>query len=265
MRRTIMATGIAALSIGCGPRPLSPRDPDAGAHHFLFQSYNILDDGNGDPSTLEVIGRSNADIIAIQEMTPDWETAIEGRYAQRYPYRMFKIGGAAGMGIMSRFPVRDGGWHAGPNGWHPAWHFLVDTPGGTIDVLNVHLRNATSDNGGTVASYFATPEDHLYEIKYFTEARPEPAMPTIIAGDFNEGPDGAAVTYLEQAGYSNVLPLFHPGQPTWRYHSVGNQFTQELDHVLFDSAFVPLDAWVVNAGASDHLAVVAHLEFAPKL
>jgi hypothetical protein len=34
----------------------------------------------------------------------------------------------------------------------------------------------------------------------------------------------------------------------------------ESDHILFDGSFEPIDAWVVRAGSSDHLPVVAHLE-----
>jgi endonuclease/exonuclease/phosphatase family metal-dependent hydrolase len=41
---------------------------------------------------------------------------------------------------------------------------------------------------------------------------------------------------------------------------VGGQFTQTLDHIFFDPQFESLNAWVVNAGGSDHLPVMAHLE-----
>jgi endonuclease/exonuclease/phosphatase family metal-dependent hydrolase len=252
--------------VACAQRPLEPRAPDPGAFHFTLQTYNLNNDASGDLDTLAAIGQASADIICLQEITATWQAVIEPRYDALYPYHMFKIdetGGAAGLGILSRYPVRDGGWHAGPNGWHPSWYYLVDTPHGTFKILNTHLRNATGQNGNTIQSYFRTPADHLYEIEVFTNAGSQPAMPMLVVGDFNEGPTGAAVEYLEGIGFQNVLPLFHPGQPTWRYgRSVGGQFTQELDHILFDPSFEPLDAWVVNAGASDHIPVVAHLEAA---
>jgi endonuclease/exonuclease/phosphatase family metal-dependent hydrolase len=183
----------------------------------------------------------------------------------QFPYRAFKAdinGGAAGLGILSHYPVRDGGWHAGPNGWHPSWQHLVDTPHGSISIVNIHLRNATGENGNTVQSYLRTEADHLYEIKEFT-ARCTSVMPTLVAGDFNEGTTGAAIRYLEENGYQNILPLYHPGQPTWRYDkTVGGQFTQTLDHILFDKSFESLNAWVTTAGGSDHLPVMAHLQAA---
>jgi endonuclease/exonuclease/phosphatase family metal-dependent hydrolase len=161
---------------------------------------------------------------------------------------------------LSRFPIRDGGWHAGPNGWHPAWHYLIDTPNGTFKILNTHLRMASGQHGNTLQSYLRSGADHDFEIRLFLSQSTE-AVPTLVVGDFNEGPNGSAVRYLEGAGFQNALSLYHPGAPTWRYKVwIVGQFTQELDHIFFDGSFEPVDAWVVKAGASDHLPVVAHLE-----
>lgn len=261
MHRLLWLAG--ALLAGCGASPLAPRDPDPGTFHFTVETYNLNNDDAADPVTLMTIGEPGADIVCLQEITAAWRDAIDARYAAVYPHRMFKIdpgGGAAGLGILSRFPIRDGGWQEGP--WHPAWNYVVDTPSGSIAVLNTHLRNATGQNGNTIQSYLRTDEDHLYEIKVFT-AQCTKVMPSLILGDFNEGTSGAAVRYLEQDGFQNILPLYHPGQPTWRYKAtVGGQFEQTLDHILFDSSFEPLNAWVVNGGGSDHLPVVAHLQAA---
>jgi endonuclease/exonuclease/phosphatase family metal-dependent hydrolase len=256
-------SAVCLIGLGCGPLPLQPRDPDPGSFHFTIQTYNLLNEGAGDPITLAAIGQANADIVCLQEITATWRDTIDAKYASAYPYRMFKIdeaGAASGLGVLSRFPIRDGGWHPGPRAWHPAWNHLVDTPNGTVLILNAHLRNATGQNGNTVQSYLRTGEDHVHEISTFMDKCTN-LYPTIVLGDFNEGTDGAAIRYLESDGFQNVLPLYHPGQPTWRYgRTVGGQFTQTLDHILFDSAFEPLNAWVVNAGASDHMPVVAHFE-----
>jgi endonuclease/exonuclease/phosphatase family metal-dependent hydrolase len=263
MRGFWIACAVSSLALGCGARPLEPRDPDPGAFHFRIESYNVLDEASGNPYTLWAIGIPDAEIVCLQEITPEWQAAIEQRYASRYPYRLFKPvaepAGAAGMGIMSRFPVRDGGWHEGMVGGHPAWHYFVDTPHGTIKVLNTHLRNAVSGNGGTVNSYLTVGDDHVREIQLFTSENPT-QLPTLIVGDFNEGPEGAAVQYLEQNGFTNALPLYHPGQPTERHTSLADQFSLEIDHILFDGSFEPLNAWALNEGESDHLPVVAHLE-----
>ena len=138
---------------------------------------------------------------------------------------------------------------------------LVKTPAGWLQILNVHLRSLTVGNGGTVNSYLTTAGDHRYEIQAFT-ADLTKDIPTMIMGDFNEPPDGTAVRYLEDQGYQNVLPLYHPGQPTWRHPGVAGEFETTLDHILFDGSVEPLNAWVINAGNSDHLPVMAHFEAA---
>jgi endonuclease/exonuclease/phosphatase family metal-dependent hydrolase len=262
--RCVLPLALAvAVSSGCGWYRLEPRTPNPSAFHFTIATYNLNNDNAADPRTLEAIGMATADVICLQEITELWQMSIESRYAGSYPYRMFKIdegGGAAGLGILSRFPIRDGGWHAGPNGWHPAWHYLIDTPNGTFKILNAHLRMATGQHGNAIQSYLRSRADHDFEIRLFMSQSTD-SVPTLVVGDFNEGPNGSAVRYLEKVGFQNALPLYHPGEPTWRYGRwTLAQFTQELDHILFDGSFEPVDAWVVNAGASDHLPVVARLE-----
>jgi endonuclease/exonuclease/phosphatase family metal-dependent hydrolase len=263
MRRLLSLVSIIAFSGGCGWFRLEPRAPNPGLFHFTIATYNLNNDDGANPRTLEAIALADADIVCLQEITELWRTSIESHYAASYPYRLFRIdegGGAAGLGILSRFPVRDGGWHAGPNGWHPAWHYLVDTPNGTFKILNTHLRMATGQHGNAVQSYLRAPADHDFEIRLFLSQNTDD-VPALVVGDFNEGPNGSAVRHLESIGFRNALPLYHPGEPTWRYRRwIIGQFTQELDHILFDRSFVPVDAWVVRAGGSDHLPVVARLE-----
>lgn len=260
--------GMALVSLalaGCGERPLEPRDPTPGVPHYVFQTYNVEAGDDGDPATIDAIGKGNADIVCLQETTPEFEAVLRPRYADEYPYQLYQHNlpdaGAAGLSVLSRFPVTDSGWHPGPNGWHPAWHVIVETPGGKLQILLLHLRSKHDGNGNVVSSYLSANEDHVYEVDLFVKQCTN-GLPTIVLGDFNEGVDGSAVEYLEDRGYRNALPLYHPGQPTWRGHSVANQFSQTLDHILFDSGFEPLNAWVNDIGHSDHIPVLAHLEAA---
>jgi endonuclease/exonuclease/phosphatase family metal-dependent hydrolase len=229
----------------------------------VFKSYNVESDMQTDSATVEAVGAGDPDVIALQEVTPEWEDVLAARYAEQYPYQLYAAkGGAAGLAILAKFPIRDSGWHAGvAKDWHPAWHVLVDTPSGTIQLLNVHLRSAHLGNGNAVNSYLETNSDHEYQMSLFYNDCGDD-IPTLVMGDFNEGVDGGGVRFLEDRGFRNALPLYHPGQYTWRHSSVANQFTQTLDHILFDGHFEPLNAWVTRIGNSDHIPVYAHLEAA---
>jgi endonuclease/exonuclease/phosphatase family metal-dependent hydrolase len=247
---------------GCGERPLEPRDPTPGVPHFKIKTYNVLTDKHDDPRTVTAVGADSADIVCLQETTAEWEAALRGRYSRQYPHMLFRAApGAAGLAVLSRYPLEEGEFIPGPNDWHPAWYVLAETPAGSVQILNLHLRSKLSGNGDSLSSYGKADGDHLFEVQIFTQQASQ-HHPTIVLGDFNEGVDGVAIRFFEDRGYRNVLPLFHPGQPTWRYRSVANQFTQTLDHILFDAAFAPLNAWVINQGSSDHLPVVAHFEAA---
>jgi endonuclease/exonuclease/phosphatase (EEP) superfamily protein YafD len=252
----------ASLLAACAERPREPRDPTPGVPHFTIETFNVMSEGAGDPSTLAAVGAANADIVCMQETTAPWVAALEREYADRYPYRLYApTPESSWLGIFSRFPVVDAGIEPGPNGWHPAWHLRVQTPAGWLQLLDVHLRSGTDGNGSGTNAYLTASQDHAYEMQLF-ESQNTPGVPTIVLGDFNEGEDGGAVRYLENHGFTDVLWLYHPGQWTWRHASIGDQFTQTLDHIMYDSSLEPLDAWVELAGNSDHIPVVAHFEAA---
>jgi len=252
---------LAALSGACGEPPLAPRPPDPGAPHFTVMSYNIELGAKREPSTLQSIGYIDADLVGLQEVTPEAEAWLRVAYAEQYPYQLYQSkGGAGGLAALSRFPLVDRGLRPAPNeDWHPAWHLEADTPAGPVQILDVHLRSLFSGDPNPVNSYLSTGSDHRTEMELFSDWC-EQSIPTIVLGDFNESPDGPAVSYLEGRGFLNVLPAFRPGQPTWRFRSTGDQFSETFDHILINSALVPLDAWVHRRGESDHMPVMAHLE-----
>jgi vancomycin resistance protein VanJ len=257
----VIAGGVIAGSVvGCGEPPLRPRPPSEGAPHYTVMSYNIELGAEGAPRTLQGIGTTDADIVCLQEVTPAAEAALKASYSEQYPYQLFQSkGGAGGLAALSRFPLVDHGLRPAPEHWHPAWHLEVETLAGPVQILNVHLRSLFSAEPNPVSSYLNTDADHLTEMQSFSDWC-EPDVPTIILGDFNEDPDGPAVSYLVDRGFLNLLPAFRPGQPTWRYRSPGNQFSATFDHILINGPLVPLDAWVQRRGESDHLPVLAHIE-----
>jgi len=251
---------LAVIAGGCGEPPLQPRPPSEGAPHFTVMTYNIELGAKGESRTLDGIGAVDADIACLQEVTPASELLMRERYADLYPYQLFQSkGGAGGLAVLSRFPLEDRGVLLAPEGWHPAWHVDVQAPGGLVQILNIHLRSLFSADTGPLRSYLSTDADHLTEMKLFEQHRDD-SLPAIVLGDFNEGVSGDAVQFLEEQGFRNLLPAFHPGQPTWRFPAVGGQLQKTYDHILADDSLQPLNAWVETHGLSDHLPVIAHLQ-----
>ncbi len=225
-------------------------------------TYNVLLTAAHDGDTVRAVGAADAEIVALQEVTPAWKDVLSARYAERYPHMLFRTeGGAGGLAVLSEYPVEDRGFRVGPGEWHPAWHVVVHTPMGPVQLLNVHLRPLFSGGGDPVRSYLTSDEDHREQIEHYADDCNE-ALPTIVLGDFNEGPEGGAVRWLEARDYRNALPLFHPGQETYFFAGIGGQLAETVDHVMFGPTFEPLNAWVERRGGSDHIPVVAHLEAA---
>jgi len=251
---------VVAVAMGCGERPLTPREPTPGVMNFRIATFNIWDENATDPATLDAIGQLGAEIIALQEVTREAAPMIRARYQDRYPYMLFYPSGSAGLGFLSQWPIEDRGLTDPGNGWHPAWHVWVRTPHGLLETMVVHLRAPEGKGLASLSSIAALSGDHRAEIKTFSDECAGD-LPVVALGDFNEGPDGAAVQYLEDRGFQNALPLYRPGQFTWQARkSVGGQFKSTIDHIMFDPRMLPLDAYTKNIGRSDHLPVVAHLE-----
>jgi len=251
-----------ALSLAmcaCGPDVLEPRDPTPGVPHFKVATYNILGISASDPATLATIGATNAEVIALQEVTDEWMVSIRQRYSADYPYMLFKpVHGAAGLGVISKYPL-SGSELLFVNDWHPAWHVGAQTPAGWLQLLIVHLRSKFTGRDDPVEAYVNVDSDHLYQTQQYVAHSIED-VPTLVLGDFNEDPEGDSVRYLESMGYENVLPLYHPGQFTWHQASLGDQMDMTIDHILFNDFLESLNAYVLNRGNSDHLPVIGHFE-----
>jgi endonuclease/exonuclease/phosphatase family metal-dependent hydrolase len=255
----LVTVTLAAFAPGCtAPAPATPRAPTAGASHFTLMTFNVHRDRSSDASTIEAIGAPDVDIVCLQEVTAAWEASIRKRWSERYPHMIFATKeNAGGLAVLSRYPLEDRGVIPLPDDLHPGWLVHVETPAGRIQVVEVHLRSLFNGARDWVSNYFATSGDHLMHARLFMD-RATPELPTIVAGDFNESPDGDAVRMLEARGYVNMLPMFKPGQYTWYGKSIGYDMT--IDHVMIDTSFEPLAARVERHGKSDHLPVVAHFE-----
>lgn len=265
VRRILIAA--IAVSVGlvsaCNDGVLEARDPSPDTVHFTVQSYNVELLHSSDEETVAAVGDEFADIIVLQEVTPEWEEILRSRYSEQYAYMVFRSEpGSGGLAALSHFPLTDQGLREGPNGWHPAWHLDVETPAGPLQLLNVHLRSPLTGRDSALDAALSTGEDHLLSIELFSDSC-EDDVPTLILGDFNEEVDGRAIRFLERSGFQNVLPLYHPGQITWRYRALAGQLDKTLDHILFDDSLISLNAWVSGAGNSDHFPVLAHFEVSP--
>jgi endonuclease/exonuclease/phosphatase (EEP) superfamily protein YafD len=240
--------------LGCSDAPRPAARP-ALPGELLVATFNIYFPAADDAETVAAVGETAADVVLLQEVSPRWQQVLEERYSVTYPYRLFApAGGAGGLGVLSRFPLVDEGLLAAAIR-HPAWLVGVHTPAGELHVLNVHLRSSRRPGEPLLPGLFSMSSDHEREIRTFLGAAR--VAPQIVAGDFNEGPRGGAVSWLVQHGFVDALEQHAPGASTFR--TLGGLYSSTLDHVLIGAELRATDAWVLERGNSDHWPVVARL------
>ncbi len=270
-RRWIWLSVLAAPLIGasCAEKPLrAARAPMDGQRSLAVLSYNLNYGLAGDAQTLDAIAQQPSGLVLLQETTEAWEVALRQRFGAEYPYIHFRhCCLAGGLGVMSKYELTELEYiEPPPGGWFPGWRLRVESPLGPLQVLNVHLRPQLGDGGANVAGVLSgmvtTPRIRRSQIAHYT-ANLEPGMPTLVAGDFNESEQGAALRWLEQRGLHTSLPDF-THDDTWSWQTSVGRVSRRFDHIAYSRELSVLTAGVVKAGNSDHLPVFAVLERADR-
>ncbi len=197
---------------------------------------------NTDPSPLLAwADPSNTDLIVVHELRADFAQKLAA--ATQWPHQhLMPQAGTSGIGLLSRWPLRDVREVVGAGGI-PQLHTLLETPQGTIEVIAVHPKpplNLTRQR---------TRNQTLAAL------RPRGDAPTLVIGDFNATPWSNAAPLLVQGGWR----WFGGMQPTWPHGAWG----------------IPIDAvwghgpWAVTGHevgppiGSDHRPIRVGLRLAP--
>lgn len=228
---------------------------------IVLMTYNLNYANPNFAKTLDAIADANADVVLLQEVSDAWRDALRTRFAERYPHMTFHVHSraAGGLAVLSKLPIeRDELWAPPPDtgAWFPAGRLLFTTAFGPLQVLHVHLRPAL-DRGSWVRGFMTTPKVRRAEIAAHWR-RIDRALPTVVAGDFNEDPTGRAIDFLVGEGLARVATT---GPTTW-HHEVTNRLAtfdllkMDIDHVMIDSRLAARDARVLPTGTSDHRPVL---------
>jgi endonuclease/exonuclease/phosphatase family metal-dependent hydrolase len=250
-----LAAALVCLA-GCGQPAETPTGP-----HFTVLTYNVNWSMPGGAQSAAAIERADADIVCLQETTPEWEQLLREHLGQRYPHVQFRHWrGAGGQAVLSKLPFRELNYLRPRAAWFPGWIVQADTPAGPVQVLNVHLRPPLSERGQvSLEAYLSTWQVRRQEIEeLFAEL--DPNQPAIILGDFNEAQNAPAVSWLRRRGFEDALAQFDPHAQTWRWSTGLVTLRARFDHVLYCPHLHCLDARVLTWGASDHFPVVARLQ-----
>lgn len=247
--------------------PSAKRLQEKGGNQLRIMSYNVNWGDNNFPitapqKTSNTINSINADIVLLQEVTPFWQTYFKKHLSALYPYQLVKYdNNAGGLEVLSKFPISTEEYRYTKIGWHPGWILKANTPYGVIQVANLHLTPPLISKKKpyfALGPYFHTPIIRKKEISYYYQFI-QPNIPTVIAGDFNEGSNGWVTQFLNQHGFSDAK-LKMGQQNTWYWNLGLISLQRKLDHIFHNQSFIETRAQVLHEGASDHYPLVVDLK-----
>jgi endonuclease/exonuclease/phosphatase (EEP) superfamily protein YafD len=153
------------------------------------------------------LGRSDADIIALQEITPQWVIALE-QLAPSYPYRrVIPRDDPYGMALLSRWPIDDAQPVVFSGDGMPSLVANVDVHGRKLRVIALHTRWPVTP-GMQVARDRA-----LQQAAALALTRPDA---TILLGDLNLTPYAPAFARLvSESGLRDAF-AGEAWRPTWQ-------------------------------------------------
>lgn len=227
--------------------------------HLRVLTYNV-NYGNPRPDqVVEIIRQSMAEIVCLQETSPQWANYLRQTLSKEYQFMEFRdskhrMGG--GLGFLAKVQAHEVAYIPSATTWFDGWIMAFVTPIGPVQIINVHLRPPISDNGSWVSGYFTTSDKRQKEMEAFYQAR-APQIPTLVLGDFNDSEGSVVVRWLETQGMTNALTQFNRYDPTWQWQTSTITLKRRMDHILYASAFSCTAARVITAGSSDHFPVEA--------
>jgi endonuclease/exonuclease/phosphatase family metal-dependent hydrolase len=238
-----------------------PRSGDG--EPVTIATWNLEVGARSTGQTVAVLHELDADIVLLQELTPDVTRAIEtdATLVERYPDQALDpIGSGSGQGVLSRFPLRDVGSSINPI----LQTMIVEAGEREVRLVNAHpVRGELRRLILGVPTVF-DPDDRredLEGIRSVVEGSLAAGETLILAGDFNTTPPEPAYGRLTE-GLRDVHAEIGFGTGwTWRpsrLEGLGIGLIR-LDMVLVGPGVEPLGIDVACVSPGDHCPVTARV------
>jgi endonuclease/exonuclease/phosphatase (EEP) superfamily protein YafD len=132
-----MALTVGLIRFGPGLVSIPPRPASADEQVVRVNSWNLEAGAPAIFHLLEQLGATDADIVALQELTPEHAAALEAdkEVTNRFPHRaLLPRPGVGGIGLLSRFPIASATDDVNPVVQEVELHLAR----GSLTVVNAH-------------------------------------------------------------------------------------------------------------------------------
>lgn len=222
---------------------------------LTIASFNLWSRNQTPDAALDAVLNCNADVVCLQEYTPDWHARCEAALAERYPHRITDPrDGFYGSAIYSRITLQG---FAGeiPTTDQPASFAQLDFGVHELSLWNVHLRHQGRGQKAELGG--------LMWVMGRWWSR------TIFVGDFNFTQYSAEHARLTSTGYRDALDLAGHGlNTTWPRSRPGAWLMYpgvRIDQVYLSPDLTAKRAYVADTPGSDHAHVFVEIGFAPEV
>jgi vancomycin resistance protein VanJ len=234
---------VAWLSLFGGLLP----DKSGPGAQLTVVSHNV-GAANPDPAgTARDLAGSGADLVALEELTPQATGTYQAGLARAYPYHVVR----GTVGLWSRLPLTADG-PAGAMDPSRALRATVATDRGRLAVYVVHLWSVRV---GPSEGFSAGVRDSGAAALAQAVAA-DPAERVVVLGDLNGTPDDRAFAGLTAQLRSAQAVAGHGFGFSWP----ATFPVARIDHILVRGV-QPTRAWVLPGTGSDHLPVAAGLRW----
>lgn len=249
--------------------PRLPQSPASG-QVLTIMTYNVLGSNRAPEPVIDVLLRSNADVVAIQELNPQIAAAIQNKLSAVYPYQILDPqAGVTGSGVISKFPF----WDEGPRlplDWVGIPQVLsLDWNGVQVHIVNFHMWAPTVYPPQVVWINFRMREHQAQALVDFANSV---GGPVILAGDANATHLNDAYKLLNASltdawaeagfGFGNTFPGSSKlGGSFLLYNRLPiPQWLARIDYIFLSSHFQVLSAQLAPFDQqSDHRGVVTQV------
>lgn len=216
-----------------------------GSHNLRVLSHNVDATNSDHVGTARNLLDADADVIALEELTPDAFEVYERAFATRYQHQVKR----STISLWSRYPLTDSASVDIGMGWTRALRAEVRTPDATVAVYVAHLASVRVGTSG-----FTADQRNATISSLGRRIADESRASVLLMGDLNGTASDRSLAPITSGlrsaqgaagdGFGFSWPASFP--------------MARIDHILV-RGLTPARAWVLPRTGSDHRPVVADL------
>lgn len=268
IRGTVMIGAVAFLTL-FSSQLLPPDIEQTAASQLRVVTYNTLALNQQPDSVVATIRAQNADIVAIQELSPSVAAAFEQQLRAEYPYQALHPDPRPhGLGLLSRYPIEVTNLEPEFRGQRA----VVQINGQPVTIFNVHPSVPSLEVGLIERLRLPIVRDYdtslrASQLTALLAAIDQTPGPILVAGDFNTSdrePAYAAFTARLRDAYAETAWGFgftFPNQARVASIPIPMPLVR-IDYIFSGGGIAPAAARAdCSNTSSDHCLVVADLYF----